>query len=204
MKVLHLILIKNTVNALLVKIALIGFGNIGCQIAVLLKDGNHDVVVFDLKKEISQGKILDIKHSPNIKSNIYFSENYEDLRDSDFIVITAGLPRQKKQTRADLLDINRPIIHSIAQQVAKYSPNSFVIIVTNPIDEILFEFIKESKMNSNQCIGMSSSLDTERFKHILADYFNITTDFVETIVMGMHNEKMFFVKEETKNQWRFC
>ncbi len=180
------------------KISLIGFGNIGSQIAIFLRDKELEIVAFDIRKEAAEGKILDIKHCPNVKADIYFTDSYESLKNSDCVVITAGLPRKDGQTREGLLNINKPIIQNIAIEVKKNCPDAFVIMVTNPVDVMLYEFIKTSNLPKQQCIGMSSSLDTERFRHVLADYFSVNVEFVETFVLGEHNDRMFFVKEMTK------
>lgn len=180
------------------KVSLIGFGNIGFQIAIALKNREIEIPVFDIKKEVSEGRILDLNHCPDVRANIYLTDDYEFLSNSDFVIITAGVPRKENQTREDILNINKPIIYDVSKKVKQFCPDAFVIMVTNPLDVMLHEFILASDFSKQRCIGMSSGLDTQRFRGVLAQYFDTPVDFVDTIVIGEHNDRMFFLKEHTK------
>ena len=153
------------------KIALIGAGQIGGTLAHLaaMKELG-DVVLFDLMAGLAKGKALDISQSSAIDGfNVSLSgtDNYEDTRDSDVIIITAGVPRKPGMTRDDLLGTNLKIIKQVAEGIKSTSPNAFVICITNPLDVIVMALQKYSGLPKNKVIGMAGVLDTSRFKYFL-------------------------------------
>ena len=159
------------------KISLIGAGQIGGTLAHLaaMKELG-DVVLFDLMAGLAKGKALDISQSSAIDGfNVSLSgtDNYEDTRDSDVIIITAGVPRKPGMTRDDLLGTNLKIIKQVAEGIKSTSPNAFVICITNPLDVIVMALQKYSGLPKNKVIGMAGVLDTSRFKYFLSQELNV-------------------------------
>ena len=185
------------------KITLIGAGQIGGTLAHLigLKELVNEVVLFDVAKDIAKGKALDIAQSSSIDGfNVKFSgtDNYEDIKDSDVIIITAGVPRKPGMSRDDLLGINLKIIKQVSEGIKKHSPNSFVICITNPLDVIVMALQKYSKLPANKIVGMAGILDSSRFKLFLSLEFNVPVKDIETLVMGGHGDTMVPLPRFTK------
>ena len=154
------------------KITLIGAGQIGGTLAHLIAlKGLADVVLFDVAAGVAKGKALDIaQSSPISKFNIQLTgtDNYEDTKNSDVIIITAGVPRKPGMTRDDLLSINLKIIKQVAQGIKNTSPNAFVICITNPLDIMVMALQKYSGLPKNKVIGMAGILDSSRFIYFLS------------------------------------
>ena len=150
------------------KISLIGAGQIGGTLAHLISVKElADVVLFDVAEGIAKGKALDISQSTSVDGhdvNIIGTNNYEDTKSSDVIIITAGIPRKPGMTRDDLLGTNLKIIKQVADGVKKNSPDAFVICITNPLDVIVMAFQKYSGLPTKKVIGMAGGLDSSRFK----------------------------------------
>ena len=185
------------------KISLIGAGQIGGTLAHLigLKELANEVVVFDIASGIAKGKALDIAQSSSIDGfNVNFigTDNYEDIKNSDVIVITAGVPRKPGMSRDDLLGINLKIIKQVAEGVKKNSPNSFVICITNPLDVMVMAFQKYSDLPTNKVVGMAGVLDSSRFKLFLSQELNIPVKKIEAMVMGGHGDTMVPLPRFTK------
>ena len=185
------------------KISLIGAGQIGGTLAHLigLKELVDEVVVFDIASGIAKGKALDIAQSSSVDGfNVSFvgTDNYEDIKNSDVIIITAGVPRKPGMSRDDLLDINLKIIKQVADGVKKNAPNAFVICITNPLDVIVMAFQKYSALPTNKVIGMAGVLDTSRFKLFLSQEFKIPVKEIEAMVMGGHGDTMVPLPRFTK------
>jgi len=185
------------------KISLIGAGQIGGTLAHLigLKELANEVVVFDVASGIAKGKALDIAQSSSIDGfNVNFigTDNYEDIKNSDVIVITAGVPRKPGMSRDDLLGINLKIIKQVAEGVKKNSPNSFVICITNPLDVMVMAFQKYSDLPTNKVVGMAGVLDSSRFKLFLSQELNIPVKKIEAMVMGGHGDTMVPLPRFTK------
>ena len=185
------------------KISLIGAGQIGGTLAHLigLKKLADEVVLFDVACGIAKGKALDIAQSSSIDGfDIKFSgtDNYEDIKDSDVIIITAGVPRKPGMSRDDLLSINLKIIKQVSEGIKKYSPNSFVICITNPLDVMVMALQKYSKLPTNKVVGMAGILDSSRFKLFLSLEFNVPVKDIETLVMGGHGDTMVPLPRFTK------
>ena len=176
------------------KIALIGSGQIGgtlAHLAVLKELG--DIVLFDIADGIPQGKALDIAESSpisNFDANIIGTSSYEDIKDSDVCIVTAGVPRKPGMSRDDLLSINLRVMKSVGDGIKKYAPNSFVICITNPLDAMVWALQKYSGLPPENVVGMAGVLDSGRFSYFLAEEFNVSVKDVQTFVLGGHGDTM--------------
>ena len=185
------------------KISLIGAGQIGGTLAHLigLKELVDEVVLFDVASGIAKGKALDIAQSSSVDGfNVKFSgtDNYEDIKNSDVIIITAGVPRKPGMSRDDLLGINLKIIKQVAEGIKKHSSDAFVICITNPLDVMVMAFQKYSNLPTNKVVGMAGILDSSRFKLFLSLELNVPVKEIETMVMGGHGDTMVPLPRFTK------
>ena len=176
------------------KIALIGSGQIGGTLAHLvgLKELG-DIVLFDIADGIPQGKALDIAESSPISTfdtNIIGTSSYEDIKDADVCIVTAGVPRKPGMSRDDLLSINLRVMKSVGDGIKKYAPNSFVICITNPLDAMVWALQKYSGLPPENVVGMAGVLDSGRFSYFLAEEFNVSVKDVQTFVLGGHGDTM--------------
>ena len=184
------------------KISLIGAGQIGGTLAHLigLKE-LADIVLFDVASGIAKGKALDIAQSSSIDGfdvRLIGTDLYEDIKSSDVIIITAGVPRKPGMSRDDLLGINLKIIKQVSEGVKKHAPNAFVICITNPLDVIVMAFQKYSKLPTNKVVGMAGILDSSRFKLFLSLELKVPVKQIETLVMGGHGDTMVPLTRYTK------
>ena len=184
------------------KISLIGAGQIGGTLAHLigLKE-LADIVLFDIVSGIAKGKALDIAQSSSIDGfdvRLIGTDRYEDIKSSDVIIITAGVPRKPGMSRDDLLGINLKIIKQVSEGVKKYAPNAFVICITNPLDVIVMAFQKYSKLPTNKVVGMAGILDSSRFKLFLSLELKVPVKQIEALVMGGHGDTMVPLTRYTK------
>ena len=176
------------------KISLIGAGNIGgtlAHLAAIKKLG--DINLIDVVEGMPQGKALDLSQSSAVEgftSKISGTNDFSQMKNSDVIIITAGLPRQPGMSRDDLLETNGKIIKKIAHDIKKYSPKAFVICITNPLDAMVYVLQKYSKLPKNMCVGMAGVLDSSRMKYFLSDALNVSINDVETFVLGGHGDDM--------------
>ena len=185
------------------KISLIGAGQIGGTLAHLIgtKELVDEVVLFDVASGIAKGKALDIAQSSSVDGfNVKFSgtDDYKDIRDSDVIIITAGVPRKPGMSRDDLLGINLKIIKQVAEGIKQNAPNAFVICITNPLDVMVMAFQKFSGLPSNKVVGMAGILDSSRFKLFLSLELNVAVKEIEAMVMGGHGDTMVPMPRFTK------
>ncbi len=185
------------------KISLIGAGQIGGTLAHLigLKELVNEVVLFDVASGIAKGKALDIAQSSSVDGfNVKFSgtDNYEDIKDSDVIIITAGVPRKPGMSRDDLLGINLKIIKQVAEGIKVNAPNAFVICITNPLDVMVMAFQKYSGLPANKVVGMAGILDSSRFKLFLSEELNVPVIEIDAMVMGGHGDTMVPLPRFTK------
>jgi len=184
------------------KITLIGAGQIGGTLAHLISIKElGDVVLFDVAEGLAKGKALDIAQSTAVDGyniNIIGTSNYEDTKNSDVIIITAGVSRKPGMTRDDLLEINLKIIKQVAEGIKNTSPNAFVICITNPLDVIVMALQKYSGLPKNKVIGMAGILDTSRFKHFLSKELKVPTKNIDTLVLGGHGDTMVPMPDRTK------
>ena len=176
------------------KITLIGAGQIGGTLAHLIAlKGLADVVLFDVAAGIAKGKALDIAQSSPVNGfNVSLSgtDNYDDTRNSDVIIITAGVPRKPGMTRDDLLGINLKIIKQVADGIKKTSPNAFVICITNPLDVIVMALQKYSGLPKNKVVGMAGILDSSRFIYFLSEELKVPVQKIKSFVLGGHGDSM--------------
>jgi malate dehydrogenase len=176
------------------KIALIGGGNIGGTLAYIIASKElGDVVILDRTGEVASGKALDIEESlPVMKKDatLIGTDKYEDIKDADLVIITAGVARKPGMTRDDLLSTNSEVIKSVAEGVKKYAPNAFVIVITNPLDAMVYAFLKYSGFSRNKVVGMAGVLDSARFRLFLARELNVSVQDITTFVLGGHGDTM--------------
>jgi len=182
---------------------LIGAGQIGGTLAHLigLKELVNEVVMFDVASGIAKGKALDIAQSSSVDGfNVNFSgtDNYEDIKNSDVIIITAGVPRKPGMSRDDLLGINLKIIKQVAEGIKTHSPDAFVICITNPLDVMVMAFQKYSGLPANKVVGMAGILDSSRFKLFLSRELEVPVKEIDAIVMGGHGDTMVPLPRFTK------
>jgi len=185
------------------KISLIGAGQIGGTLAHLIgiKELVDEVVLFDVASGIAKGKALDIAQSSSVDGfNVKFSgtDDYKDIKDSDVIIITAGVPRKPGMNRDDLLGINLKIIKQVAEGVKQNAPNAFVICITNPLDVMVMAFQKFSGLPANKVVGMAGILDSSRFKLFLSLELNVSVKEIDAMVMGGHGDTMVPMPRFTK------
>ena len=184
------------------KISLIGAGQIGGTLAHLigLKElGN--VFLFDVALGIAKGKALDIAQSSSVDGfdvKLIGTDQYDDIKSSDVIIITAGVPRKPGMSRDDLLEINLKIIKQVSEGIKKHAPNAFVICITNPLDVIVMAFQKYSELPTNKVVGMAGVLDTSRFKLFLSLELKVPVKQIEALVMGGHGDTMVPLPRYTK------
>jgi len=185
------------------KISLIGAGQIGGTLAHLIgiKELVNEVVLFDVASGIAKGKALDIAQSSSVDGfNVKYSgtNDYKDIKDSDVIIITAGVPRKPGMSRDDLLGINLKIIKQVAEGIKKNAPNAFVICITNPLDVMVMAFQKFSGLPANKVVGMAGILDSSRFKLFLSLQLNVPVKEIDAMVMGGHGDTMVPMPRFTK------
>ena len=176
------------------KITLIGAGQIGGTLAhlIALKE-LANIVLFDVAAGIAKGKALDIAQSSPVNGfNVSLSgtDNYEDTKNSDVIIITAGVPRKPGMTRDDLLGINLKIIKQVAEGIKQTSPNAFVICITNPLDVIVMALQKYSGLPKNKVVGMAGILDSSRFIYFLSQELKVPVKKIKSFVLGGHGDSM--------------
>ena len=176
------------------KISLIGAGQIGGTLAHLISTEElADVVLFDVVEGMAKGKALDIAQSTSVDGfdvNLVGTSNYDDTKNSDVIIITAGVPRKPGMSRDDLLGTNLKIIKQVAEGIAKTSPNAFVICITNPLDVIVMALQKYSGLPTSKVVGMAGILDSSRFKYFLSQELKTPTKNINTLVLGGHGDTM--------------
>ena len=176
------------------KISLIGAGQIGGTLAhIIALKGLANVVLFDVAAGIAKGKALDIAQSSPVngfKVTLLGTDKYEDTKNSDVIIVTAGVPRKPGMTRDDLLSINLKIIKQVAEGIKKTSPNAFVICITNPLDVIVMALQKYSGLPKNKVVGMAGILDSSRFIYFLSEELKVPVQKIKSFVLGGHGDSM--------------
>ena len=178
------------------KISLIGGGQIGGNLALLAAQKElGDIVIFDIPKAegMVKGKALDLmqlKPHDGYDANISGTSDWKDLTDSDVFIITAGLPRKPGMDREDLLEINLGIMTDVAENIKEYSPNAFVIVVSNPLDAMVYAFYKVSQLKKNMVVGMAGALDSARFRAFIAMEVGCSVQDVTCMVLGGHGDTM--------------
>jgi len=176
------------------KISLIGSGQIGGTLAHLISLKElGDVVIFDILSGLPEGKSLDIAQSGAVErfnANLEGTTSYSDIKDSDVIIVTAGVPRKEGMSRDDLLSINAKVMKQVGQGIKKYSPNAFVICITNPLDVMVLALQKYSGLPAEKVIGMAGVLDSSRFRLFLSQEFGVSIEDVTAFVLGGHGDTM--------------
>ena len=178
------------------KISVIGSGFTGATTAFLLAQKElGDVVLVDIPQmeNPTKGKALDMLEASPVQgfdANIIGTSNYEDTADSDIVVVTAGIARKPGMSRDDLVQTNQKIMKSVAQEIAKYSPNCFIVVLTNPVDAMTYTIFKESGFPKNRVIGQSGVLDTARFRTFVAQELNLSVKDITGFVLGGHGDDM--------------
>ena len=178
------------------KITLIGGGQIGGNLALIVAQKElGDVVLFDIPQSegMVKGKALDLmqlRPHDGYDSNITGTSNWDDLKNVDVFIITAGMPRKPGMNREDLLDINLGIMKDVATNIKKQAPNSFVIVISNPLDAMVYAFHKVSGFNKNQVVGMAGALDSGRFRAFIAMETGYSAQDVTCMVLGGHGDTM--------------
>ena len=176
------------------KVTVVGAGNVGANCAVRIADKElADVVLVDVVEGVPQGKGLDLLQSGPVQGydvSITGANDYEPTANSDIVIITAGFPRKPGMSRDDLLMANYEVIKTATEQVAKYSPNCIIIVVTNPLDAMAQAAFRVSKFSKNRVIGMAGVLDSARFRTFIAQELNVSVENVTGVVMGGHGDTM--------------
>jgi malate dehydrogenase len=176
------------------KIALIGSGMIGGTLAhIAARDELGDVILFDIVEGIPQGKGLDIAEASPVfgkDSQLKGVNDYAGIAGADVCIITAGVPRKPGMSRDDLLGINLKVMKAAGEGIAKHAPNAFVIVVTNPLDAMVWAFRQFSKLPANKVVGMAGVLDSARFRYFLAEEFNVSVEDITAFVLGGHGDDM--------------
>lgn len=176
------------------KIALIGAGMIGGTLAHLCETKNlGDVVLFDIAEGMPQGKALDISQSSAVDGadvHLKGTNDYADIAGADVIIVTAGVPRKPGMSRDDLVNINTGIIKTVGENIKKHAPNAFVIVITNPLDAMVYVMQKVSGLPANKVVGMAGVLDSSRFAFFLAEALNVSISDINAFVLGGHGDTM--------------
>ena len=176
------------------KIALVGSGNIGGTLAHLaaIKELG-DVTLFDIAEGIPQGKSLDLAQSGPVEgfdSKMIGTNDYKDLKDSDVVIVTAGVARKPGMSRDDLVEINTKVMKQVGKGIKDNCPKAFVICITNPLDAMVGVLQRASGLPTNMVVGMAGVLDSARFRHFLAEEFDVSVSDVTAFVLGGHGDTM--------------
>ncbi|MBR8465912.1 malate dehydrogenase [Campylobacter sp. faydin G-140] len=177
------------------KISIIGAGNVGASIAYALAMRNvcDNIALVDIFGDVARAKAIDISQSSCVFDGAISVVGGEDailLRDSDIVIITAGSPRKDGQSRDDLLVKNAEVVKIATQNIAKYAPNSLIIVVTNPLDVMVWVAYKFSGFKRERVMGMAGELDSARCRYELSKFKNVSTSSVSAKTIGAHNDKM--------------
>ncbi|MCS7188420.1 MAG: malate dehydrogenase [Bacteroidia bacterium] len=178
------------------KVSIIGAGNVGATVAEVVAHAGycHEIVLLDIKPGLAEGKALDIAHSAPILGFDTLvrgvTNDYKAIADSDVVVVTSGRPRSPGMSRDDLIHVNADIIKSVMEPAVFYAPNAIFIIVTNPLDTMVYYAYKLSKLPSQRVIGMAGVLDTARYRYFLAQALNASVQDIEAMLLGGHGDTM--------------
>jgi len=176
------------------KITIVGAGNVGATAAhwAAIKELG-DIVLVDIIEGMPQGKALDLMEAAPMEgfdANIIGTNSYEDTKNSDVVIITSGIARKPGMSREDLLKINADIVGSVTENVAKYSPNCHIIVVSNPLDTMTYLALKASKFPKNRVMGQAGALDCARFQSFIGMELNISVEDIKVMLLGGHGDDM--------------
>ncbi len=176
------------------KVTVVGAGHVGATTAHWAAiEGLGDIVLIDVVEGVPQGKALDqsqFRPVHGISCNITGTNDYKDTKDSDIIIITAGIARKPGMSRDDLLATNVKIVKDVTEKALEQSPDAYVVVVTNPIDAMVYTSLKASNLPKNRIVGMAGILDSARYRSFLADAVGVSPKDVNAIVMGIHGDYM--------------
>ena len=176
------------------KVSIIGAGFVGATTAHWMAAKElGDVVLVDILEGIPQGKALDLFQAGPIEgfdASVIGSNHYEEIKDSDAVIVTSGVPRKPGMSREDLLEINKKIIESVVNHVVEKSPETFLIMVTNPLDTMTYLALKKSGFPKKRVIGMAGILDTARFKAFIAMELGVSVEDIQALLLGGHGDEM--------------
>jgi len=172
----------------------VGAGNVGAAVAHLSALNNlGDIVLLDIVEGLPQGKALDMAQSAAVSSfggEVIGTNDWADAAGSDVVIVTSGVPRRPGMSRDDLLAKNTDIVRSVAEQIAKHCPDSFIIVVCNPLDAMVHAAAKVSGFKSNKVMGMAGTLDSARFAHLISRQLNVGIEDIQAVLMGGHGDDM--------------
>lgn len=178
------------------KVSIIGAGEVGASCATCLADRDfvNEIVIVDVKPGLAEGKALDLRQSAALKrfDTIVkgYTADYSATDNSDVVVITSGITRKPGMERSDLIATNAGIVRDVSQQVAKYSPNAVIVVVSNPLDVLCYCAWKSCGFPSNRVLGMSGQLDVARYKSFIAEALNVSTKDIQALILGGHGKSM--------------
>ena len=176
------------------KVAVIGGGNVGASCAMYLAERDiADIVVVDIVEGVPQGKSLDLTQAAPVRGYDTFIEgtnDYAQIRGSEMVIVTAGLPRKPGMTREDLLKSNAAIISDVAKNVKKHAPDAFVLVVSNPLDIMTYHMQRETGFPHHRVFGQAGVLDSIRFRAFLAMELKVSAQDIQTLVLGGHGDSM--------------
>ena len=178
------------------KVSIIGAGEVGASCATCLADRDfvNEIVIVDVKPGLAEGKALDLRQSAALKrfDTIVkgYTADYSATSNSDVVVITSGITRKPGMERSDLIATNAGIVREVSQQVAKYSPDAVIVVVSNPLDVLCYCAWKSCGFPSNRVLGMSGQLDVARYKSFIAEALNVSTKDIQALILGGHGKSM--------------
>jgi malate dehydrogenase len=176
------------------KIALIGAGQIGGTLALLAAQKElGDVVLFDIAEGMPAGKALDLAQSSPVEgfnAAMGGGSDYAAIKGADVVIVTAGIPRKPGMSRDDLIATNAAVIKSVGENIKKYAPHAFVIVITNPLDAMVWAMQKVTGLDPKKVVGMAGVLDSARFRYFLAEEFKVSVEDVTAFVLGGHGDTM--------------
>jgi malate dehydrogenase len=186
--------VRQEFNVSKAKITVVGAGNVGASAAhIAASKGLGDVVLLDIVKGLPEGKALDIAQAKGVyaaSGNVVGTTNWDQTANSDIIIITSGLPRKPGMSRDDLLEKNAGIVKSVTEQVVRTSPNSFIIVVCNPLDAMTYVASRISGFEKNRVMGMAGALDSARFACFIAEELGVDIGDIQGVLMGGHGDSM--------------
>jgi len=177
------------------KVSIIGAGNVGANVAVKLAERNlvEEIVLVDIVEGLARGKALDLAESSPVmgyQTKISGTSHYREIKNSQLVIVTAGYPRKPGMVRRDLLEKNSEIISSVAKEIKENAPETVVINVTNPLDEMTYLIYALGEFPPNQILGMAGVLDSSRLRYFISEVLKVNPEFVEATVLGGHGETM--------------